>query len=176
MDQRTFSTLDFYRKFQDVLTPAGLAFFQADWDKSLTDFYHNVLNIKEPVFEYDFPQAFKREERWFPLKQPFNLYLDRYRDPKDVNKDFVVRRLKATDPFEGPAPPLKYPNAHETTNMPQWQITEEKKYRLYQGRVNEVLYPEDYRFESEAAREYYSVRRRFRTEHVRNPVNRWYEK
>lgn len=172
MDQRTFSTLDFYRKFQDVLTPAGLAFFQADWDKNLTDFYHNVLNMKEPVYEYDFPRPFLREERWFPLKQPFNLYLDRYRDPQDINKDYIERRLKATDPFDGPEPPLKYPGAHPLRDptWAQWQITEEKKYRLTQGRVNEVLWPEDHKVESEAAREQYSKRRRFRTEHARNPI------
>lgn len=41
---RTFETLEFYRKYQDDITPAGLAFFQSDWDKSLIDFYHNVLS------------------------------------------------------------------------------------------------------------------------------------
>lgn len=33
-----------YRELQDVLTPAGLAWFQADWDSSLTDFFHNTLS------------------------------------------------------------------------------------------------------------------------------------
>lgn len=40
---RTFKTLDFYREFQDNLTPAGLAFFQADWDDSVQKFYHKTL-------------------------------------------------------------------------------------------------------------------------------------
>lgn len=44
LSARTFRTLDFYRKYQDDITPAGLAFFQSDWDKSLIDFYHNVLS------------------------------------------------------------------------------------------------------------------------------------
>lgn len=44
LNKRTFSTLDFYKKHQDVLTPGGLAFFQADYDSSLIDFYHNVLS------------------------------------------------------------------------------------------------------------------------------------
>lgn len=43
LSDRTFSTYDFYRDRQDDITPAGLAFFQSDWDKSLKDFYHNVL-------------------------------------------------------------------------------------------------------------------------------------
>lgn len=43
LEKRTFSTLDFYRQHQDELTPAGLAFYQTNWDESLTEFYHNVL-------------------------------------------------------------------------------------------------------------------------------------
>lgn len=34
---------EFYRHFQDFITPAGLAFFQSDWDDSLTDFFHKTL-------------------------------------------------------------------------------------------------------------------------------------
>lgn len=45
LEKRTFSTLDFYREYQDVITPAGLAFFQTDYDKSLTSFYHNILGM-----------------------------------------------------------------------------------------------------------------------------------
>lgn len=45
LEKRTFNTLDFYREYQDVLTPAGLSFFQTDYDKSLTSFYHNVLGM-----------------------------------------------------------------------------------------------------------------------------------
>lgn len=43
LSDRTFSTYDFYRDKQDEITPAGLAFFQSDWDYSLKNFYHNVL-------------------------------------------------------------------------------------------------------------------------------------
>lgn len=41
---RTFKTLDFYRKHQDNLTPAGLAFFQSQWDESVTATFHNTLS------------------------------------------------------------------------------------------------------------------------------------
>lgn len=84
MEKRTFTTYDFYRKYQEDITPAGLAFFQSDWDSNVKDFYHNVLDMKEPVFEYDFPDSYHPPEKYFPLKQAFNLYLDRYRDPKQV--------------------------------------------------------------------------------------------
>lgn len=47
LKQRTFKTLDFYRDQQDYITPAGLAFFQSDWDSSVTSFYHNVLSMYE---------------------------------------------------------------------------------------------------------------------------------
>lgn len=40
--------------------------------------------MKEPIFEYDFPTPYHPKEKYFPLRQPFNLYLDRYRDPKQV--------------------------------------------------------------------------------------------
>nr|KAF6457599.1 mitochondrial ribosomal protein L38 [Rousettus aegyptiacus] len=50
--QRTFHTFDFYKKHQEAMTPAGLAFFQCRWDDSVTHTFH---------------------------QQPLR-YLDRYRD------------------------------------------------------------------------------------------------
>lgn len=85
MDKRTFKTFDFYRKHQDNMTPAGLAFFQSDWDKTVTDTFHNLLGTEEPIFEYDFPKAYNRDEAYFPLRAPFNLYLDKFRDQKEVS-------------------------------------------------------------------------------------------
>lgn len=40
--------------------------------------------MNEPVFEYDFPRPYHTPERYFALRQAFNLYLDRYRDTKQV--------------------------------------------------------------------------------------------
>lgn len=40
--------------------------------------------MKEPIFEYDFPGPYYRDEVLFPLREPFNLYLDLHRDPKEV--------------------------------------------------------------------------------------------
>lgn len=44
LSDRTFSTYDFYKNLQDHITPASLVFYQSDWDKSLKDFYHNILS------------------------------------------------------------------------------------------------------------------------------------
>lgn len=137
IEKRTFKTFDFYKKYQDDITPAGLAFFQSDWDESITGFYHNVLNLKEPIFEYDFPKPYLQDQKWFPLKQPFNLYLDKHRDIKDVNKGYLEKKLAKTHPFKGPEAPLKFPNAHPIKNVPSWLKTEIRKDRLGLGRINE---------------------------------------
>lgn len=135
---RTFKTLDFYRKYQDHITPAGLAFFQSDWDQSLINFYHNVLNMKHPVYEYDFPAPYLREQEWFPLRRPFNLYMDKYRDPKQINKEYLARKLAKTHPFDGPEPPLRFPNAHPVRDVPSWLRTEIKRDRRGWGRINDI--------------------------------------
>lgn len=43
LEKRTFSTLDFYRQFQDDITPAGMCFFQSDYDKSVQKVFHETL-------------------------------------------------------------------------------------------------------------------------------------
>ncbi|XP_034475012.1 39S ribosomal protein L38, mitochondrial [Drosophila innubila] len=137
LEKRTFSTLDFYRQHQDELTPAGLAFYQSNWDESLTKFYHNVLQIKEPVYEYDFPKPYLADQKFFPLKQPFNLYMDKHRDIKQVNKEYLERKLAKTHPFNGPEPPLRFPSAHPIKDVPSWLATEIRKRRLGTGRVQD---------------------------------------
>ncbi|XP_014613139.1 PREDICTED: 39S ribosomal protein L38, mitochondrial [Polistes canadensis] len=137
--ERDWNTLEFYREYQDYLTPAGITFFQSDWDQSLTDFYHYNLQMEEPVFEYDFPKPYLRPQEWFPRRRAFNLYLDRYRDPKEINKEFLLKKLKKVHPFRKPEPPLKYPNAHALDkSMPSWLRVETKKERLGWGRINNI--------------------------------------
>lgn len=137
--QRTFKTLDFYREQQDDLTPAGLAFFQSDWDESVHSFYQKVLKMKEPIFEYDFPPVYHTPQKWFPLRQPFNLYMDRYRDPKQINKEFLMRKLKKVHPFKPTPKPLPYPNAvYFDGYYPSWLKNEIRKSRLKWGRINEI--------------------------------------
>uniref|UniRef100_A0A671LGQ0 Mitochondrial ribosomal protein L38 n=1 Tax=Sinocyclocheilus anshuiensis TaxID=1608454 RepID=A0A671LGQ0_9TELE len=79
LEQRTFRPLDFYRKHQDLMTPAGLAFFQCQWDQSVSYTFHTLLNMREPVFEYDRPPVYHPPQKKYPHGQPLR-YLDRYRD------------------------------------------------------------------------------------------------
>nr|XP_023011509.1 39S ribosomal protein L38, mitochondrial-like [Leptinotarsa decemlineata] len=139
LSQRTFSTYNFYKNNQDDLTPAGLAFFQTDWDPSLKKFYHDVLDMKEPIFEYDFPPPHIRKQEWFPLRKPFNLYLDKYRDPKQINKEFLMRKMKNVHPFKEPPPPVPYPNAEYFEGyIPTWLKLEMRKSKLKWGRINDI--------------------------------------
>lgn len=95
------------------------------------------IGIKEPIYEYDFPDIYVAEQKYFPLKQAFNLYLDRHRDIKQVNREYLERKLAKTHPFNGPEPELKYPNAHPLRNIPSWLRTEKRKERLKIGRIND---------------------------------------
>uniref|UniRef100_A0A1A8FRP8 Large ribosomal subunit protein mL38 n=1 Tax=Nothobranchius korthausae TaxID=1143690 RepID=A0A1A8FRP8_9TELE len=79
---RTFKTVDFYRKHQDSMTPTGLAFFQSQWDESVTSTFHHTLNMKEPVFEFIRPPVYHPPQVKFPHGKPLR-YLDRYRDGKE---------------------------------------------------------------------------------------------
>lgn len=136
---RTFSTLDFYKARQDDLTPGGLCFFQSDWDSSLHQFYHEVLKIREPVFEYDFDPPYIKPEKWYPIREPFNLYMDKYRDPKEINKEFLSRKLKNVHPFKPDPEPLPYPNAVPFGKyIPTWLKLEIRKSRLKWGRINDI--------------------------------------
>lgn len=44
LKMRTFSTFDFYKKHANAMTPAGLAFFQCQWDSSVTSTFHQLLS------------------------------------------------------------------------------------------------------------------------------------
>lgn len=139
LEERNWKTLDFYRKYQDYLTPAGLAFFQSDWDPSLKEFYYNTLKTRVPVFRYDFPEPYIKKQVWFPIREPFNIYLDKYRDPKQIRKEFLLRKLKNVHPFKGPEPPKRFPLAHRNEKyIPSWLKFEMIKKRLGYGRINEL--------------------------------------
>ncbi|XP_072013325.1 large ribosomal subunit protein mL38-like [Amphiura filiformis] len=77
LQDRTFSTLEFYRKYQNMITPAGLRFFQCRWDESVQGIYHNTLNMREPVFEYDFPPTYLAPQKKWPHKKPLH-YLEHF--------------------------------------------------------------------------------------------------
>jgi large subunit ribosomal protein L38 len=60
LSRRTFQTSDFLQKFDGQLTPAGLSFFQSDYDSSVKQVFHDVLQMREPRFEYNFLPPYLR--------------------------------------------------------------------------------------------------------------------
>lgn len=93
--------------------------------------------MKEPIYEYEFPEPYIKDQEWFPLREPFNLYLDKYRDPKEIAKEYIQRKLAKTHPFDGPEPAKRYPNAHPFVDVPSWLRVEKRKARLGWGRIND---------------------------------------
>ncbi|KAK1794226.1 hypothetical protein P4O66_011118, partial [Electrophorus voltai] len=78
LKKRSFKTLEFYRKHEDLITPAGLAFFQSQWDSSVSDAFLTRFDMREPVFEYDRPPVYHPPQKKYPHGQPLR-YMDRYR-------------------------------------------------------------------------------------------------
>lgn len=63
-------------------------------------------------------------------------YMDRYRDEKEIAKEYLIRKLKQRSPFSPPPEPLPFPNAIPfKKNTPSWLKTELKKRRLVQARA-----------------------------------------
>ncbi|KAL5021865.1 hypothetical protein ScPMuIL_001020 [Solemya velum] len=121
LEERNFKTLEFYRKHQDDLTPSGLSFFQSEWEESVTEFFWTKLDMKEPEYEFMHPPPYHPEQRKYPHKNPFNLYLDRYRDTKDINEEVLREKLKNTHPFREPTTLPKYPNIYNIPpTVPTW--------------------------------------------------------
>ena len=48
LEARTFHSAEFYKEHQEVITPAGLGFFQSDYDSTIRDFFHHKLDMREP--------------------------------------------------------------------------------------------------------------------------------
>lgn len=136
LKERTFQNREFFTKFEDQITPAGLAFFQSDYDTSLTSFFHNTLNMKEPRYEYHFVQTYIRP--WSSMrkhKEGFNLFLDKYRDPKEIEEEVVRNKIRSFHPFKGDLDKRwKYPNVHPIDfHLPEWRRREIERERLHQG-------------------------------------------
>jgi len=74
--------------------------------------------MKEPRYEYEFPVPYTRQWNTFyprELDCGFNEFLDRFRDPKDIEKEVLVKKLKHTNPYYGDTNDyIKYPRAHES--------------------------------------------------------------
>ncbi|CAL1532330.1 unnamed protein product [Lymnaea stagnalis] len=141
---RSFSSLDFYRKHQADLTPAGVSFFQSEWDKSITSFFHHVLDMKEPAFEFIHPPAYHPEQLDYPHRLPFNVYLDNYRHVKDIQEEVLKRKLKKVDPMRPPQPRPKYPNLDKPPEyLPSWLEVREQEVRLGNAQWSDLYKDKD---------------------------------
>lgn len=64
--------------------------------------------------------------------------MDRYRDPKQIAKEYLLKKLSKSHPFKYPPPPLKYPAAQPLpSNVPSWLRNEMRKERTGWGRAKD---------------------------------------
>lgn len=65
--------------------------------------------------------------------------MDHHRDPKQIAKELLLKRLKSVDPFKPKDPDPKYPNAlPEDNKLPSWLRVEIRKQRLKWGRYSDM--------------------------------------
>ncbi|GAB1602361.1 39S ribosomal protein L38, mitochondrial-like isoform X1 [Argonauta hians] len=131
LEQRTFKNIDFYKKYEDDLTAVSLQFFQCEWDKSVTQLFHNTLEMCEPSFEFIHPVRYLPEEKKWPHRKPFNKFLDNYRDSKEIQEEVLKKKLKDSSPFKPPSPRPEYPNIQPLSpGLPKWYRTKISDMRL----------------------------------------------
>lgn len=64
--------------------------------------------------------------------------MDKYRDEKQIAKEFLLKKLRKTHPFRKPELDIKYPNAIPfKKGIPSWLKLEMKKERSKWGRIND---------------------------------------
>lgn len=70
--------------------------------------------------------------------------MDRYRDPKDISKEYLLKKLKEINPLEPPKEAFQYPKALKLRyrNMPSWLKTKELRYQTGLGRVQDEQWDE----------------------------------
>ncbi|KAK2193835.1 hypothetical protein NP493_5g13008 [Ridgeia piscesae] len=119
LKERTFRMVDFYKDLESQVVPMGLAFFQSEWDSSVKDVYHNILDMREPSFEYVHPQFYHPLPVRYPHRQPFDRYYDRYRDKKELAEEVMKIKMKMVHPFKEPEKSV-FPLIHvrRATNPP----------------------------------------------------------
>ncbi|KAF1769285.1 hypothetical protein GCK72_001101 [Caenorhabditis remanei] len=93
LENRIHSISELYKSHENLLTPSAIRFFQTSYDNSVKTKLHS-LGLKSPLYDYEYRPALKPDQREFPEKpQPFDLYLDMYRDSKEVEKEILEKRL-----------------------------------------------------------------------------------
>ncbi|VIO96137.1 Uncharacterized protein BM_BM6363 [Brugia malayi] len=120
---RIFNVGQLYKEFEKQWTPSSLSFAQASWDASVNEALHRI-GMKSPIYEYQYYPPVKMDQKEFPLKpQPFNLYLDQFRNPKEIHADLLKKRLQMRKADKSPEQP-KYPDIDYVEHkryMPFWQ-------------------------------------------------------
>ena len=130
LKERKFSPLTFMKTHQQnqqqqqQIRPVGLSWFQSTYDDTCKRIFHDHLNMKMPVYEYVQPKLRLNKQVKFPGPAPFNLYLDHFRDPKEIAREVLLERLSSVDPFDyrrqiqpKTLPPNIYKIAHDS---PSW--------------------------------------------------------
>jgi len=139
--RRSFSSYQFLKQHQDVLTPASQRFFQSTHDDSVTSIFYDRLDMKEPSYAYDWPEPERPLQYKFLQDTSFNEYLDLYRDRKEINEQVLKERLSMMiSPFEGYPPRDPWPNAVpvDTHAYPTWLLDEMEEKRLRRGKWRDL--------------------------------------
>uniref|UniRef100_A0A0K0DFG9 Large ribosomal subunit protein mL38 n=1 Tax=Angiostrongylus cantonensis TaxID=6313 RepID=A0A0K0DFG9_ANGCA len=139
LDGRVFLMSHFYKENEDTITPSFISFFQTSYDISVKNQLHG-MGLKSPLYEYKYNEPLKPEQKEFPKKpQPFDLYLDMYRDPKEIEQELLEERLRRAQLDDYQAPKWLDPNYNENKKvLPAWQhrriLAREGRYKaLYEN-------------------------------------------
>ncbi|CAG2176750.1 unnamed protein product [Oppiella nova] len=102
LKNRSFNAYEFMSAHgtDNSLTPVGLSWFQTTWDYSSRKIYYDFLNMRCPHYEWIAPKNTSFKQLQFPARAPFNIYLDNFRDPKEMAKDVLLERLKSVNPYD----------------------------------------------------------------------------
>ena len=99
------------------------------------------LGMKEPRYEFDFEPRYLPPQEFSVEATPFNTYLEKYRDRKDVNEEVIKHYLSMTCPFNGYPNVPKYPLAVPNDKwIPDWYKFELIKYHKRQGKWKMMPY------------------------------------
>lgn len=125
LNKRLFNAFDFVKANESAgLKPVGLNWFQSRWDETCKSIFHDVLKTRMPVYEYIQNREIKNKQVLMPAPASFNHYLERFRDPKEIQKEVLLERLKGLDPFDCEAAikdPELPPNIHKLSwDTPSW--------------------------------------------------------
>ncbi|CAI2307851.1 unnamed protein product [Caenorhabditis sp. 36 PRJEB53466] len=121
LENRIQAIAQFYKNNESILTPSAIRFFQTSYDDSVKKALHS-LGLKSPLYEYEYTPALKPTQREFPEKpQPFDLYLDMYRDSKEVEQEILEQRLAAVQLEDVQEPKWVDPDYVENKKkLPAW--------------------------------------------------------